>query len=107
MHLPLDSAQLARDLSQPLGPRPEGLRLDVPEAEFSGGCQAPSLLRVRIKVIRPSAPPEMWQVEFPLERSDHHMAYQSFVTTIRANIEEWWDVKDQEPQVAAWGRRLG
>jgi hypothetical protein len=26
---------------------------------------------------------------------------------VRANLEEWRQVKEREPDVAAWGRRLG
>jgi hypothetical protein len=31
---------------------------------------------------------------------------ESFVITTRANLEEWWDMKAQEPHIAAWGHRL-
>ena len=50
---------------------------------------------------------EQWDLRLPLDLVDldPEVAVQSFITTIRANLEEWWYTKDREPHTAAWGRR--
>jgi hypothetical protein len=30
----------------------------------------------------------------------------AFVLIVRANIDEWWAAKDNEPTFAEWGQRL-
>lgn len=53
-------------------------------------------------------PAQLWRVKIPLsfqEVSDE--TYDSAtVAIIRANLREWWDLKDSEPKVASWGSRI-
>jgi hypothetical protein len=64
---------------------------------------------VRVTVARDGkSGAQSWQVTIPLDPLDIDPAVDpaSFVTTIRANLEEWWDRKGVEPPIAAWGHRL-
>jgi len=51
---------------------------------------------------------ENWIVSLPVGRQDLSPAVrsESLILTLRANLEEWWDLKDHDPRVRASGRRL-
>lgn len=49
---------------------------------------------------------QQWEVTLPGDAEDDHLTRSALVTTLRANIEEWWDTRGREPLVAARGRRL-
>ena len=39
----------------------------------------------------------------PIDASDAELTPQAFVATLRANLEEWWDCKDTDPEIARRG----
>lgn len=47
-----------------------------------------------------------WELTLPSDVDDDHLNLSALVTTLRANIEEWWITREREPLVAARGRRL-
>lgn len=101
--LPFSSEELARRLSRELAPRPDGLTLSVNEpglVEEADGV----VLRLRVAV-RPAG--EIWVLRLRLDPADLDLDPAALVLVLRANIEEWWDCKDDEPHVAAWGHRIG
>src|SRR4051812_43588074 len=103
--LPFAPEELARRLSRSLAPRPDGLELSVTEAVLADVPGDPGYeLRMRVTATTVTDPDgEVWQVNLPLGPEDFLPDIDpiSFVVTIRANIEEWWDVKDAEPDFAA------
>lgn len=105
--LPLAPDELAVRLSRGLAPRRDNLRLAVAEPVL---VERPQLgLRLLVTVTSDAQQAaERWEVTIPLDPLDldPEIVTTSFVVTLRANLEEWWDVKDQEPPIAAWGRRL-
>ncbi|MBV8542605.1 MAG: hypothetical protein JO063_09700 [Pseudonocardiales bacterium] len=109
LSLPLPPEDLARKLSRPLAPRRDGLELSVADPTLVETGDDPKLrLRVTVTTARCETP-EHWQVTIPLDPVDLDPAVNAtaFATTLRANLEEWWDMKDRESRIAAWGRRLG
>lgn len=108
--LPLPAADLARRLSGLLAPRRDGLSLTVTALELVTHDAGPGLgLRMTVKISRTDgAPNELWQVTIPVDPIDldPSVNVDSFVITIRANLEEWWHVRKAEPRIALWGRRL-
>jgi hypothetical protein len=109
--LPLPAADLARQLSKPLAPRRNGLELSVVAAQLID-TGAELALQLDVSITSDDQPtPQRWQVTLPLGPADpedplEDLKPESFVITIRANLEEWWDMKAQEPHIAAWGQRL-
>jgi hypothetical protein len=65
-------------------------------------------LRVTVTTAR-SEIAEHWQITIPLDPADLDPGVNptAFVAILRANLEEWWHMKDYESNIAAWGRRLG
>ncbi|MGH3769273.1 MAG: hypothetical protein ACRDS0_00890 [Pseudonocardiaceae bacterium] len=108
--LPTPPEDLARQLSRPLAPRRDGLELSVADPTLVETAEDPTLrLRLRVTVTTArSKTAEHWQVMIPLDPADLDPAVNptAFVVTLRANLEEWWDMKDRESHIAAWGRRL-
>ncbi|MBV9012485.1 MAG: hypothetical protein JO272_10625 [Pseudonocardiales bacterium] len=107
--LPISPEELARTLSRPLAPRRDGLELSVADPTL---VETGDDLRLRLQVTVTTArseTAEQWQVMIPLDLADLDPAVNptAFATTLRVNLEEWWDMKDREPHIAAWGRRLG
>jgi hypothetical protein len=106
--LPIPPDELARQLSVALAPRPNGLQLTVDSLLLTEAAERVDL-RLDVIVTRATSPEERWQLTIPVPAADLDsdvLGPGAFVFTIRANIEEWWDVKDHEPSVAAWGRRM-
>jgi hypothetical protein len=106
--LPVPPEDLACKLSRPLAPRRDGLELSVVDPTLvKTGDDLRLRLRVTVTTAR-SETAEHWQVSIPIDPADLDPAVNpsAFATTLRANLEEWWDVKDRESRIAAWGRRL-
>ena len=106
--LPMPAVELGRRLSRTLAPRRDGLQLSVADPEL---IETPTNFGLMVKVTvttdgMPGA--DSWRVTVPLDPLDLDPAVDpaSFVTTIRANLEEWWDMKGVEPLIAAWGHHL-
>jgi len=99
---PFPPDELARRLSQNLAARPNGLVLTVSSPALARTPDGPAL------TLRLNAQPadETWDLAIPLDPVDLTLAPQALVAVLRANIEEWWDCKDAEPHLAAWGHRL-
>jgi hypothetical protein len=108
--LPLAPEELARRLSEGLAPRPEGLELSVEQPILVEVPEDPGLvLRLRVTAATAADPDgQVWQLAIPLDPADldPEVNPSALVTVLRANLEEWWDVKDSEPHIASWGRRL-
>jgi hypothetical protein len=107
--LPVPPENLARKLSRPLAPRRDGLELSVADPTLVETGDGPGLrLRVTVTTAH-SEMAEYWQVTIPLDPADLDPAVNptAFATILRADLEEWWDVKDRESRIATWGRRLG
>lgn len=108
--LPLPADELARKLSRTLAPRPSGLELIVTDVGLVPASGNDAVLRLQVTVTTfEDSRGQHWRVEIPLDPADLNpdvMTPQAFVVTVRANLEEWWDVRGAEPAVAAWGRRL-
>ncbi|MCO5968990.1 hypothetical protein [Actinoallomurus soli] len=62
------------------------------------------VLRLQIAA-RPAG--ELWELRLSLDPVDLDLDPAALVLVLRANIEEWWDCKDTEPHIAAWGHRIG
>jgi hypothetical protein len=109
--LPLPPEELARRLSRGLGARPDGLELSVAEPVLVEVAGDPGVeLRVRVTATSrdTSSDGERWRVSIPVDPADlaPTVSLPAVILILRANLEEWWDVKDSEPEFAAWGRRL-
>ena len=108
--LPLAPEELARRLSEGLAPRPEGLELSVAEPVLIEVPEDPGrALRLRVTAATAADPDvQMWQLAIPLDPADldPEVSPSALVAILRANLEEWWDVKDRDPRIAFWGRRL-
>jgi hypothetical protein len=107
--LPLDPQALAAELSRPLAVR-DKRRLDVASVSLRGDQESGSLsLVLTVQAVPvPGATPECWLVTFPMapEELDPDILPASFVVTIRANLEEWWDTKGADPFTSRLGQRL-
>jgi hypothetical protein len=106
MRLPMDPDELAAAISRELAPRPDHLQLSVSGLGLVGGAEPQ--LRMRVRATADAMSPESWEMTIPIDPADldPEVVPSSFVLVIRANLEEWWDVKAFEPSIAAWGRRL-
>lgn len=106
MRLPVDPGELSRALARPLSPRPSDLRFQASDLEVVDDRDLG--LRMTLTVTTATAPPETWELTIPLGREDldPDVVPASFVLIVRANVEEWWDMKDREARIAAWGRRV-
>jgi hypothetical protein len=109
--LPVPPADLPARLSRALAPRRNGLELSVTAAELvEDGTEFG--LQLAVSVTSGEQPdPQRWRVILPLGPPDpedplEDLNADSFVITCRANLEEWWDMKGQEPRIAAWGLSL-
>jgi hypothetical protein len=104
LSLPCDPDLLATELRRPLVPT-DRHRLAVETVELRPGDQPDSgLLVLRVQAVpAPGAPVEYWQLDLPMSKDDldPQVTHHAFVTTLRANIEEWWATKDSEPHTAA------
>ena len=109
VRLPLEPKALASELSRPLAVR-DKRRLDVTSVSLVGGAESESLrLELTVLAIPASvAATEHWRVTIPLspEDLDPEILPASFVVTIRANLEEWWDTKGSDPFTSKMGQRL-
>jgi hypothetical protein len=103
---PIEGAELASALSRPLVPRAGGWSLDVDEVAWVPEAD-PSALELSLRV-RPAAdqPAQRWLLALRLspEDIDGDVDVDSFVLTVRANLEEWWQTGGDVPGVTA--RRL-
>jgi hypothetical protein len=108
--LPCDAAQLAAELSRPLVER-DAYRLTVHSVAVTCASEpdAATLSLLVDAVPAPGARPERWQVDLPVsvEDLDPSVLHASLVTTLRANLEEWWATKGFDPVTQGLGRRLG
>lgn len=108
--LPMPGEQLAARLSRGLAPGYDLVELAVasPSLVRDGTTGEGLALRVHVSVTLPGFQAQQWQVTVPVDRTDLDPSVNpsAFVTTLRANLEEWWATKDQESTTAAWGRRL-
>lgn len=109
--LPVPPADLPERLSRPLAPRRNGLELSVTAAELIENGEEFALQLAVSVTSRQHPDPHRWQVRIPLGLQDPEdplegLNAESFVITCRANLEEWWDMKGQEPRIAAWGLSL-
>jgi hypothetical protein len=99
--------ELARALSGTIAGQPPvgGHDITVTDVEFralgDGSCLFEALVTVQIA----DGPVELWDWHLTLTPVELNMPNGTLVATIRANIEEWWHVKDREPEAAALGRR--
>jgi hypothetical protein len=109
VRLPLDPKALASELSQPLAVR-DKRRLDVTFVSLVRSRDSDSL-RLELTVLAipvPGAAAEHWRVAIPVspEDLDPEILPASFVVTVRANLEEWWDTKGADPFTSKMGQRL-
>lgn len=109
--LPMPAEELAERLSRALAPNHDSVELVVssPTLVQAAATTGEGLeFRVHVTVTLPGHPAQRWQVTVPIDPIDLDPAvnHSAFVTTLRANLEEWWATKDQEPTTAARGRRL-
>jgi hypothetical protein len=74
--------------------------LDVHETDF-----ALALLVVHVHPLHGS---HRWRVLLPIDESDldSEISAEAFTATVRANLREWWDLKDIDEEHAAMGSRL-
>jgi hypothetical protein len=108
--LPLSAEELATRLSRSLASRRDGLQMIVENVALGEPVAGAVPLRMRVTVTTHDHPRQQhWQVSVPLDPRDLDpgiLPAQAFVVTVRANLEEWWDVRAAEPAVAAWGRQI-
>ena len=116
MMLPVAPDRLPELLSKPFGTYRagfgDGLSITVSRAEVVIDESRHWVLLAKVRVTSSTNPdPQEWQITLPLGADDEEgrlidATPSAFIRTLRANLEEWWHVKDSEPNIAAWGRRL-
>lgn len=108
--LPIPPAELARRLSRGLGPRRDGLELTVTSADLTPVHDNRAQLRLLVTATtHADRRGQHWQVDIPIDTEDldpQLLGTPALIITLRANLEEWWDVRAVEPDFAAWGHRL-
>lgn len=110
VELPVSADQLASLLNRPLAPRRDGLELDVRSARITDENKRICLI-VEVAASSDRQALQRWSVNIPLGRTDEQPSLaeetpEAFIVTCRANLEEWWDVKNNEPTIGAWGSRI-
>jgi hypothetical protein len=106
--LPIPAEDLARELNRHPAPSPDGAELTIIDPALVGSADNNDLaLRLRVNATA-GGRAESWQLTIPLDPIDldPKVNPSAFVQIVRANIDEWWAVKDNEPAIAGWGRRL-
>jgi hypothetical protein len=96
----MSEGELVRSLGQVFGERdPARPRLTVMAARLISGR---SLSHVEFVVSEGDG--RRWRVRVPVDRVDltASISAQAFLATMRANLQEWWDLKDVEPAIEAW-----
>jgi hypothetical protein len=107
--LPIPPDVLAKRLSRNLGPRRDGLELHVTQVQLKALGAAEALLKLQVTATTHADPKgQRWEVSIPLGPIELHpdVTTSALFITLRANLEEWWDVREAEPDIAAMGRRL-
>jgi hypothetical protein len=109
LQLPCDPAELAIDLNRPLASR-DRRQLHVEAVSVEHG-DAPNSARVVLLVKAvpgPGGEEEQWRVAIPVSPDDLDpmVTRQALVTTLRANLEEWWDTKSFDPMTRNMGTRV-
>ena len=108
--LPIPPEELARSLSRALGGRSAGPALTVTEPGLVRTPDEPGFgLRLTVDVDGGAGGAgETWRVTIPVDPIDLEpdVSPSALVTVLRANIEEWWDRKADEPRLASWGHRV-
>lgn len=102
-------SDLERELNRPLAPRRNGLVLEVSDLSIRNrGGADPTLIMV-VRARDDSGLAEAWEVALPIDRDllDAGVDPTAVTRTMRANVEEWWDLKDVEAPFRAMGTRLG
>lgn len=109
MHLPLPPDEMAAALSGViLLPTTSGapVTITVSDVEVRPTAAEALLFAANLTVTAADRTTEEWSWHLELTDVELDMPAQTLVRTIRANLEEWWHVKDVEPEFANWGRRL-
>ena len=85
-------------------PAPD-VRLTVKKIRVTGDA---GTTEVEVEVSVAESAPERWAVRLPTdpELLEPDVLPQTFVAVIRANLDEWWLTKADEPAVATLGRRI-
>ncbi len=86
------------------GDQPELTVTDVRLIRLGDATSA--ALSAVVQIAARDLPLERWEWHLPLSEDEFAMPAITFLETIRANLEEWWHVKDREPHFAALGHRL-
>jgi hypothetical protein len=105
--LPIPAEDLARELNRHPAPSPDGAELTIIDPTLVGSADNNDLaLRVYVNATAHGRA-ESWQLTIPLDPIDldPKVNPSAFVLIVRANIDEWWAVKDNEPTVAGRGQR--
>ena len=103
--LPMSAAALAEALTGPVAFRNEFLAVTDPLLTRDPD-DPPFLLCAFVTATFGDGSEERWRWELPLQESDLTMTARSFVATVRANLEEWWQTKDYASDLVARGHRL-
>jgi hypothetical protein len=101
--LPWPAGLLAERLSRNLSRLPGDPTLLVSSVSLQSGDGD----AVRLVVWTPNN--QRWQVTFPLDpgEAERLTDLDAFVLIYRANLEEWWALRDRDSQVASHGERIG
>ncbi|MCU1676324.1 MAG: hypothetical protein JWM93_1082 [Frankiales bacterium] len=101
MPLPIPAAALCDELSRPV----TGFtQVDVRDVRLADeqGLRPVLVVLAALTPSGPEAQPVRWRVSVQLDAEDLRLSPQAFVATIRANLEEWQQLKDVDPRVAGW-----
>jgi hypothetical protein len=105
LELPISGAALAEALTGPVAFRNELLEVAMPTL-VRGEDDVSFLLCAVVTATAGDSSTERWKWELPLQAEDLTLTTQSFVATVRANLEEWWITKDYSTDLIATGERI-
>ena len=107
--LPMPADELAARLSRALAPGHDPVVLSVSRVALVPPPEAALALLLALVAEPPGGTHGHWEVTVPVDPVDlgQDVRTDAFVLTVRANLEEWWAMKDREAGLAMQGRRTG